>query len=213
MEVLVQSGEAVIAAIAEAVATNGYAVTDGFLPAAEVLKMQEEASALFRQGQFSRAGIGKGSDHRVNQEVRRDHIQWLDHTAPPEAFRSFFGKLAELIQHFNRSYYLGLRDMELHLAVYPEGAFYKRHLDAFKHHRARKLSVVFYLNTGWQSSDGGQLRLYLPQENGSEAALDVEPIAGRLACFNSHTIEHEVLPARRERYSLTGWLKDELALF
>jgi SM-20-related protein len=34
------------------------------------------------------------------------------------------------------------------------------------------------------------------------------PEAGRLVCFRSDLIEHEVLPATRERYSLTGWALD-----
>jgi SM-20-related protein len=39
---------------------------------------------------------------------------------------------------------------------------------------------------------------------------DVLPVAGRLVCFRSDLLEHEVLPATRERLSLTGWLIDKI---
>lgn len=101
----------------------------------------------------------------------------------------------------------------MHFAVYPEGTFYKRHLDVFQHTRARKISVICYLNFDWVPEDGGQLRIYLPQEDGTEQQVDLLPLAYRLVCFNSQSLEHEVLPARRRRYSITGWLKDEQPLF
>ena len=104
-------------------------------------------------------------------------------------------------------YYMG------NFAVYPEGAFYNFHLDVFQHTKARKLSIVCYLNFDWVAEDGGQLRLYLPQEDGPEQHIDILPVAGRLVCFNSQTLEHEVLPGRRRRFSITGWLKDDLPLF
>jgi SM-20-related protein len=33
----------------------------------------------------------------------------------------------------------------------------------------------------------------------------VAPVGGTLVAFLSERFHHEVLPARRERYSLTGW--------
>lgn len=213
MELHIQSNEAVFEAIVEGVFTRGYAVADGFLPSLETRQIQQAVSSQYQHGHFNAAGIGKGQHYRMNQDIRRDHIHWIDHNSPPDAFVPFFNQLQGLVQYFNRTCYLGIRDMEFHLAVYPQGAFYKRHLDVFRHTHARKLSVIFYLNIDWEESQGGQLRLYLPREDGGEETLDLDPIAGRLVCFNSHTIEHEVLAARRERHSITGWLKDEPALF
>jgi SM-20-related protein len=59
---------------------------------------------------------------------------------------------------------------------------------------------VLYLNEGWRAEDGGALRLYLP-----DGPHDVSPCAPTLVAFLSERFEHEVLPARRERLSLTGW--------
>ncbi len=213
MELLVSTNEQRFEAIVTGVITEGYAIADGFLSPEEARQMLQAASDAYHQGQFNSAGIGKTRHYQMNQDIRRDHIQWIDHHNPPEACRPFFSRLQAMSEYFNRSCYLGIRDMELHFAIYPEGAFYKRHLDVFRHTQSRKLSVVCYLNFDWNEEDGGQLRLYLPQEDGSEKAQDILPLAGRLVCFNSQTLEHEVLPARRTRHSVTGWLKDEARLF
>jgi SM-20-related protein len=50
------------------------------------------------------------------------------------------------------------------------------------------------------------LRLY-PNPDAPEAGIDVLPLGGRLVTFLSDGLPHEVLPARRERASITGWLK------
>jgi SM-20-related protein len=193
-------------AIADGLATDGYAVADEFLTPAEVeaiLTMEE-----FKNGanHFKKAGIGKKQDLQINEAVRGDHIQWLDKTSAAEAAKIYLNRLGDLIQYLNQSLFLSLKDYEVHMTVYPAGTFYKRHLDQFKSDDHRKLSVICYLNNNWKEEHGGQLRMYLP-----DRALDVLPIAGRLVCFRSDQIEHEVLPATRERLSLTGWILDQLA--
>jgi SM-20-related protein len=92
------------------------------------------------------------------------------------------------------------------MTIYPEGSFYKRHLDQFNRDDHRKLSVICYLNENWLENHGGQLRIYPDNQ-----AIDFFPIAGRLVCFRSDQIEHEVLPATRTRLSITGWILDQLA--
>jgi SM-20-related protein len=37
--------------------------------------------------------------------------------------------------------------------------------------------------------------------------IKINPEAGRIVFFESDKIEHEVLPANRQRMSVTGWLK------
>jgi SM-20-related protein len=108
----------------------------------------------------------------------------------------------------NRENYLGLNDLELHAAIYPENSFYKKHRDNFKNSNQRIVSVILYLNIDWNSNDGGQLRLYLPKKS-----IDIEPIGGRLVVFLSEDFPHEVLTTHQERYSLTGWFRrNELPL-
>ena len=64
------------------------------------------------------------------------------------------------------------------------------------------ISVVIYLNEGWQSGDGGELQLIDQSKN----KILVEPIRNRCVLFKSAEVPHEVLLANRSRYSLTGWL-------
>jgi SM-20-related protein len=108
-----------------------------------------------------------------------------------------------LRQGLNRELYLGLDDYECHFAWYPPGAFYQKHLDRFRDDDRRAVSAVFYLNPDWQAEQGGALRLYLADET----TRDVQPQAGSLLVFLSADLPHEVLPASRERLSLTGWFR------
>jgi SM-20-related protein len=95
-------------------------------------------------------------------------------------------------------------ELEAHLAVYPPGSGYGIHVDRFSDDDARVVSVVLYLNDAWRPEDGGCLRLHLG-DAGSATSRDIAPRAGTLAVFLADRFPHEVLPARRERYSLTGW--------
>lgn len=189
--------------IADGLADKGFAVVDEFLSATEiqdVLRLD-----LFHAEKLKKAGIGK-ENKQIVEGIRGDFIKWIDKADAPEAVRKYTGKLDALREFLNQSLYLSLKDYEVHLALYPAGSFYKRHLDQFKHDDHRKLSVILYLNQSWNESHGGQLRMYL--ENDS---FDFLPLAGRLVCFRSDLIEHEVLPATRERKSITGWMLDQLA--
>jgi SM-20-related protein len=99
--------------------------------------------------------------------------------------------------------YLGLEDFESHFALYPPGAFYLKHLDRFRDNDRRTVSAVLYLNQDWQAEQGGALRLYLADGE----TRDVLPQAGSLLVFLSADMPHEVLPATRDRLSLTGWFR------
>ncbi|MNI70310.1 hypothetical protein D3C73_1261160 [compost metagenome] len=65
------------------------------------------------------------------------------------------------------------------------------------------VSAVVYLNESWLPEHGGQLRMYLDED----AQYDVDPVGGCLVVFLSGEVPHEVLPANRERLSLTGWFR------
>ncbi|MCA6445333.1 MAG: 2OG-Fe(II) oxygenase, partial [Bacteroidetes bacterium] len=155
--------------------------------------------------QFKKAGIGKNQDKQINEAIRGDYIQWIDPNNAEPPLLTYLGKLKQMIAFVNQSLFLSLKDCEVHQTIYPIGSFYKRHLDQFKKDDHRKLSVICYLNKDWKEADGGQLRMFIGHES-----KDVLPVAGRLVCFRSDLLEHEVLPATRERLSLTGWLIDKI---
>jgi SM-20-related protein len=192
--------------IADDLAEFGFSVSNQFLSQQEVqsiVALEHFQNALT---EFKQAGIGKNNNLQVNEAVRGDYIRWIDKTTAPEPLQLYTARLDDLRKHLNESLFLSLKDIEVHMTVYPAGAFYKRHLDQFKQDDHRKLSVICYLNKGWASSHGGELRMYL--ENGPQ---DFLPIAGKLICFRSDQIEHEVRPATRERLSLTGWMLDQIS--
>ena len=190
--------------VADGLAENGYAVIDNFLSEDEVKSIV--ALDEFQNGmlQFKKAGIGKSQDKQINEGIRGDYIQWIDRTSAAPAVQLYLSRLDALISFVNQSLFLSLKDYEVHMTIYPPGSYYKRHLDQFKKDDHRKLSVICYLNENWKVEEGGQLRIYLPDKD-----IDVLPLAGRLVCFRSDQLEHEVLPATRPRLSITGWILDQ----
>lgn len=191
--------------IADGLAENGFAVVDDFITLAEAEDILSVDEFKRSSTHFKKAGIGKNHSNQINEAVRGDYIQWVERTTAPAPVTVYLKRLDSLIQFLNQSLFLSLKDYEVHLTTYPVGSFYKRHLDQFRADDHRKLSVICYLNRDWMIEHGGQLRMYLP-----DGPKDILPIAGRLVCFRSDEIEHEVLPATRERRSITGWMVDRL---
>jgi SM-20-related protein len=192
--------------IADDLAAHGYAIADQFLSQQEVNNIL--GLDAFKNGaeSFKKAGIGKNKGLQINEAIRGDYIQWLDRNSAARPAMIYLERLNDLIHFLNQALFLSLKDYEVHMTIYPAGSYYKRHLDQFKQDDHRKLSVICYLNHDWQEEHGGQLRMYLP-----DGTRDILPFAGRLVCFRSDQIEHEVLPATRERLSLTGWILDQLS--
>jgi len=201
-----KDAEALFESLIDGILEKGYGVVDAFLLPDEVTALRTRLWDRQAAGQFREAGIGNGQV-AVEKAIRGDEILWLDAaTATPEE-ATFLDQIDQFIGYVNRTCYLGLRDSELHYARYPVGTFYKRHLDRFRADSRRRLSMICYLNDNWQPTDGGQLAVYLPQPDGSEQTTLITPVGGRLVCFDSGLLEHEVLPANRDRLSITGWLR------
>ena len=192
-------------AIADGLAADGIAVIDEFLNLEEVKSIGEEDE--FKNGllRFKKAAIGKAQDRQINESIRGDYIQWIDPASASANVQVYLRRLSDLRNFLNQSLFLSLKDVEVHKTIYPTGSFYKRHLDQFKKDDHRKLSVICYLNDDWKEDEGGQLRVYF-----SDRQRDFFPTAGRLVCFRSDLLEHEVLPATRPRMSLTGWMLDQV---
>ena len=197
-----------VGVLADALATHGWAVMPGFFAPDEASALL--ADGLARRAAFHRAGIGRARNHHVQPAIRSDEVLWLDSESATPAQQVYLDRMADLQQALTRSLFLGLFSFEAHIAVYPPGAFYKRHLDAFRGHgKVRMLSCVLYLNEDWTDAEGGHLRLYL-DGHAPEPFVDVRPEAGTLVTFLSETFDHEVLSATRERASVTGWFSVRL---
>lgn len=185
--------------IAAALQQQGWLVLADFLPEAAMAVLARECRALDAQSALTSATTGRA---RTASGLRGDRTRWFDPAAPSPAQAPYWEAMQRLRRGLNQRLLLGLEELEAHYALYPPGAGYARHRDRFRDDDARVLSSVLYLNADWNAGDGGALRLYLP-----EGDQDVVPQGGTLALFLSAEIEHEVLPARRERLSIAGWFR------
>jgi SM-20-related protein len=181
---------------------QGWSLARDFLPPGAIMELAAEARALSEVGVLHPAGVGRGPAAEVRAEIRRDQIRWLDEDSPTPAERHYWMRIEALRRALNRELFLGLESFEAHYAVYPPGAFYRRHLDRFATADERSISCSLYLNADWKPGDGGELRLDLDGR-----AVEITPQMNTLVIFRSDEIWHEVRPAARVRLSLTGWFR------
>lgn len=193
--------EILFESIAVALEQCGYVVLPNALPE-EIAQALVTLSQITTHDDFQPADVGRGSEQSRNQFVRRDQIHWLE---PNEPHARLWLDWAQALKNFlNRRLFLGLFSFESHLAHYPPGAFYKKHYDAFRGQSNRVLSVVTYLNRGWEPDQGGELVIYGADDSELQK---VTPAFGTLVIFLSEEFPHEVLPAVRDRYSVAGWFR------
>ena len=148
------------------------------------------------------AAVGRGPTSEIREGIRGDHIQWLE-PGEAESCDSYLSLMDSLREAMNRGLFLGLEDFESHFAMYPPGAFYLRHVDRFRDDDRRMVSAVIYLNDAWLPEHDGELRMYLKDD----VEHNVVPVGGCLVVFLSGEVPHEVMPATRDRLSLTGWFR------
>lgn len=166
-------------------------------------------NSLFHQVQsfndmdFNRAGVGRQTNHHLNDFIRTDQIRWLTQRNPVES--RYLAWMENLRIGLNQRLYLGLFDYECHFSHYAPGNYYKRHLDSFKGNSNRVLTTVFYLNPNWQLADEGALLIY--KGKNQQPHETVLPRYGTLVIFLSDQFPHEVIKANRDRYSIAGWFR------
>lgn len=156
------------------------------------------------RGEFEPAKIGKGQSRQRNESVRGDYTYWIDPLNPPTEFSPLMEILESLKTNLNQEIFLGAREYECHLAFYPPGTFYQKHVDRFNNDSSRVLSFIFYVHDEWQPGDGGELVLH------GEKETAINPIPGSLMVFLSDNLPHEVKPCKRERRSFTGWMHSKI---
>ncbi len=198
--------ESELVRITETLARDGYAIIPNFIDRETCRALIAEGREQIDAGMLKQAGVGQGEEHSLRDEIRSDHILWLDEGNAAPLQRQYLELLEAYRQEVNRQLFIGIFEFEGHLALYPPGSFYKRHLDRFRDDDRRTVTAILYLNEAWQEEQGGQLRFY-PNGESMEEYMDVLPEAGTLVTFLSHDYWHEVLPGSRERMSITGWFK------
>jgi SM-20-related protein len=193
-------------ALCDQLAERGFAIEGSFLPLADVAALRAEAQRRHAAGELRPARVGRGAGAQRAVSIRGDEIGWLDvaSATPPE--RALLARFDALRLALNRALFLGLVELEAHYARYAPGAGYARHVDRFRDDDARVISLVLYLNEAWHPEDGGELRLFADAE-AREPLRTIEPRGGTLVAMRAEAIHHEVALARRERWSVAGWLR------
>lgn len=164
--------------------------------------MAAECIELRTTNALTLARVGSGIHAMRQTHIRSDQIAWL-HVGQSVACDAYLRLMEQLRILLNQTLYLGLEDYESHFSFYTPGASYSKHIDRFRNDDARTISVVIYLNDNWLTEQGGALRLHplnCPMQ-------DISPMACRMVVFLSAEMLHEVLPATRDRMSLTGWFR------
>lgn len=180
--------------------SKNYFIWDDFLSPGELALITADYLKIYNEGSFKLAGTGN-RERNVDLEIRTDESYWLDPLALTSSQSIFWNRLEELKNALNEYFFLGLWSLDGQYSRYPVGGFYRKHLDRFSNNDQRTVSAVLYFNSAWISGDGGELRIH-----GSEKT-DLAPIGGRLVCFSSSKILHEVLPSNKTRLSFAGWWK------
>ena len=175
---------------------HGFATIDDAYSNDYIHQLIEECTSNLNR--FREAAIQNG----VISKIRSDHILWLN----PELVISnhHVQALYSLGQELNRAFYLGIRDVEAHFACYNAGEFYALHRDNPQGKNGRMISTVYYLHEDWQDDWGGEL--HLQDKNDIWHVLHPKP--NRIALFQSDLL-HEVLEAKHQRLSITGWLRSD----
>jgi SM-20-related protein len=198
--------EQALEGIARDLTQRGYTLLPHLLADDDINSLREEAQALREQRLLQPASIGRNAQRLLASDQRNDSTCWLEETPQTAAQKKLWERWSQIAHALNQRLFLGLSHFEAHWAVYPVGGFYRKHLDRFRDDDARVLSAVFYLNSSdWKTEDGGALRIWPANE--PENSIDINPESGLLVLFLSDQIPHEVLPTRRERYSIAAWFR------
>lgn len=182
--------------------SKGYSINPYALPLGLAENLLEHLQQM-PEVAFSAAGVGRQQDYSLNGFVRSNQIAWIE--GDSDAGAQWLQWVQDLQTYLNRRLFLGLFSFESHFAHYASGDFYKRHVDAFKGQANRVISLIVYLNRDWNPADGGELVIY--QDTTDLEGVRVTPAFGTVVAFISEDFPHEVLPARRDRYSIAGWYR------
>ncbi|MCC6881249.1 MAG: 2OG-Fe(II) oxygenase [Verrucomicrobiales bacterium] len=192
-------------ALLDHMALFGWGVMPECRSESDSLRLGQECLIVDRAGGLQRAGVGKGSGLEIRDGIRRDEVRWLREEGDSQVQQAYLAWLEILRLALNERFFLGLFTFEGHFARFPEGGFYKAHLDCHAGSSDRIITTILYLNEGWQPGDGGELKLWTTAGDYAGGFVLIEPRMGTLVCFLAGDHWHEVLPTVKSRMSLTGW--------
>jgi SM-20-related protein len=183
---------------------NKVGISENFLSNDLANNLKQNLFALNNASRLAQAGIGNSEKLSYDGAIRSDSIYWLDKKNNNAFENEFFLQIEAFINYLNESCYAGITGYEFHYSLYEAGDFYLKHLDQFKNNPSRKYSMISYLNSDWQESDGGELLIHQLDNN-----QKISPTQGKTVFFKSNELVHEVLVTQNTRMSITGWLKSD----
>ena len=186
---------------------HGWVAVPGCIGAGDSQRLRDECETACLNGDFRQAGVGRGQDLQIREDIRGDQVMWLQPGETSVEQGIYLAWLETLRLALKRRFFLGLFEFEGHFAIYPEGAFYKAHLDRHAGTSDRIVTAILYLNPDWQPGDGGELKLWTTAGEKAGEFVLIEPRMGTLVCFMAGDFWHEVMPARKTRMSITGWFR------
>lgn len=197
---MINSFEALISTYIE----NKVGISEDFLSNDLANNLKQNLHTLNQNSKLTTAGIGNSEKLSYDGAIRSDSIYWLDKKNNNTFENEFFLQVEAFIRYLNESCYAGITGYEFHYSLYEAGDFYLKHLDQFKNNPSRKYSMISYLNSDWQESDGGELLIHQLNNN-----QKISPTQGKTIFFKSDELVHEVLITQNTRMSITGWLKSD----
>ncbi|DBA00456.1 TPA: hypothetical protein N0F65_002699 [Lagenidium giganteum] len=213
--------DAILALAGTQLATQHYAVVDGFVGKELSLRALSDIVHLyptddqpvFRMGELAGGHTGRNVRYQM-EHVRGDYVLWVDEhdeycpVSIKQMLRQIDRVVLERLQRWNDELSASalLRNKTM-ITCYPgNGARYTKHCDN-PNQNGRKLTAIVYLNPEWEPTHGGELRLHT--DNTTNVPLCVAPLLDRLLLFFSdRRVPHEVLPCFTNRYALTVWYLD-----
>lgn len=205
----------------------GYVVVPEFLE--DSVPLQDDLLALRSADHFAVAKIGHHHDDGKIQDFRDIRVSetcslWHeDHRAETLPHSSARDSLYDLLDTLksdigsNDGVALDGKVQEVMYAWYPNGGYYRRHVDAEETTSSmfRTYSFLLYLSD-WHETDGGCLRLHFDTGKDEKphsdlpCFVDVPPKAGTLVVFRSDLLPHEVLRFNgSQRMAVVGWFWGE----
>lgn len=190
----------------EDIKKQGWHTSTDFFTQDLLIDLRATLLLLNEQEAFRPAKIGKGKNKTRAPEIRGDWIRWLSESGDFAATREYLKILDDFRTTLNREVFLGASEYEAHFAIYPAGAFYKKHLDRHREQPHRLLTTTLYLNQDYHVEQGGGLIIEDLKQN---IVAEIRPEWGRFVCFAAAEFPHQVLPTTVNRYSLTGWMRTQ----
>jgi SM-20-related protein len=186
---------------------SGYSVFDNALSPDDIEQLCLYAEVSLEVGNFRAAAIGKDHNKSTHPEIRGDFSLWIENYNEVPSLKQFHDLVLRIMACAKKELFIPAKRFESHFAVYPVGAGYLPHYDQHQGANTRQLSIVLYLSD-LNPGDGGELKLHNTLTT-SSANIIVTPERGKLVIFVSEKILHEVLPTKKKRWSLTGWIRSD----